>query len=338
VEASQTFLRSTLGDAFMSRISPAGELTASTYYGSTNEDSARGVALGPDGGVFMVGVTNYDPVPTGRIRTTTGSFQRAGVDDLDGFAVKFEGNDPTLPLITTEGVVNAAGFAQSVAPDSIATAFVVNAADEDSIESISPLPAERNGTSLEITDSDGVTRATGLFGIFSNGKQINFYVDPATALGPATITLRRGDGAFSSAPIEVKLVSPGIFFIANAATQNVALAQYLRISGGVAGPLQLTYDPAGFSLLPIDLDPQGDQIYIALFGTGIRLVGDTAKITATIDGQAVPVLAFAGAAGFFGLDQVNIGPIPASFIGSGPVQIVLSIDGVVTNTVMVSFL
>jgi len=338
VDASQTFLRSPAGDAFMSRITPAGELTDSTYYGSTNEDTAHGVALGPDGGVFMVGVTCYDPVPTGQLRTTSGSFQRVGTDDLDGFAVKFEGDDLTLPLITTEGVVNAAGFAESVAPDSIATAFVQNAADEDSIEPASPLPTERNGTSLEITDNVGVTRATGLFGIFNDGKQINFYVDPATAIGPATITLRRGDGATSSAPIEVKLVSPGIFFILNAANQNVALAQFLRISGGAAEPLQLTFNAADFSLVTIDLGPEGDQVFIALFGTGIRLVGDTAKITATIDGQAVPVLAFAAAAGFFGLDQVNVGPIPESFIGRGPVEVVLSVDGVVTNTVMVSFL
>jgi uncharacterized protein (TIGR03437 family) len=337
-DAGQDFLRGSAGDAFLSRMSSEGELTSSTYFGSSNEDTAHSVSLGPHEGAFMVGVTNYDPVPTARLRTTGSSFQRLGVDDLDGFAVKFEGVDPTLPLITTEGVVNAAGFATSVTPDSIATAFVLNAADEDSADAASPLPTIRNGTSLEITDSAGSTRANGLFGIFNGGTQINFYVDPATALGPATITLRRDDGESSSASIEVKLVNPGVFFLLNAADQAVALAQFLRISGGVAGPLELTFNPADFSLTPIDLGPEGDQIFIALFGTGIRLVSGVEKITATIDGEAVPVLAFAAAPGFFGLDQVNIGAIPRSFIGRGPVEIVLTVDGVVANTIMVSFL
>jgi hypothetical protein len=38
-----------------------------------------------------------------------------------------------------------------------------------------------------------------------------------------------------------------------------------------------------------------------------------------------------------GLDQVNIGPIPVSFKGSGQVNIALKADGQATNTVNVTF-
>ncbi len=99
--------------------------------------------------------------------------------------------------------------------------------------------------------------------------------------------------------------------------------------------MTLTFNAADLSLAPIDLGPEGDSIFVALFGTEIRGAG---VVTATIDGQEVPVSGFAAAAGFFGLDQANIGPIPRSFIGAGPVEVVLSVDGVVTNSVMVSFL
>ena len=39
-----------------------------------------------------------------------------------------------------------------------------------------------------------------------------------------------------------------------------------------------------------------------------------------------------------GLDQFNIGPLSRSLIGRGEVEIVVTIDGKVTNTVVVSIL
>ena len=38
----------------------------------------------------------------------------------------------------------------------------------------------------------------GLFGIFNNGRQINFHIDEDTAQGPATITLTRSSGVSST--------------------------------------------------------------------------------------------------------------------------------------------
>ena len=86
------------------------------------------------------------------------------------------------PLITTEGVVDAAGFGSRLAPDSIATAFVLNGANGDAEGNSSPLPTRLGGSILEITDSLGVTRASGLFGIFNNGRQINFHIDEEVPL------------------------------------------------------------------------------------------------------------------------------------------------------------
>ena len=54
------------------------------------------------------------------------------------------------PLITTEGVVDAAGFGPRLAPDSIATAFVLNGASGDAVGNSSPLPTRLGGSILEM--------------------------------------------------------------------------------------------------------------------------------------------------------------------------------------------
>ena len=242
--------------------------------------------------------------------------------------------DEEQPLISAEGVVDAAGFGPRLAPDSIATAFVLNGAEGDAVGTTSPLPTRLGGSILEITDSQGDTRASGLFGIFNDGRQINFHIDEDTALGPATITLTRFSGVSSTAPIVISRTGAGIFFADNFLGQQIALAQFLRISDGVARPLELVFDPGDLSLVPIDLGPPGDQVFLVLFGTGIRLAEN---VQATIGGDEVPVFSFAPAPGFFGLDQVNVGRIPRRFINDGTLEVQLIVDGQVTNVVEVRF-
>ena len=222
---------------------------------------------------------------------------------------------PGPPLITTAGVVDAAGFGPLLAPDSIATAFVRNG---------------DNG-SIKITDSQGVTRDSDIF--FNGGSQINFLIDAATALGAATIRLRRS-GMMSEAPITISNTGAGIFFASGVGGQAVGLAQYLKVSNGVAGPLLLTYDPTNLSLVPINLGTPSDQVFLVLYCTGLR---NAANVQVTIGGTNVPVFARAAAPGFNGLDQVNVGRIPRSFINAGAVKVQLIVDGVVTNTVDVRF-
>ncbi len=245
--------------------------------------------------------------------------------------------DPSLPLATGEGVVNGASFANLLSPAVIASAFVLNGAEEDANATTDPLPTNLGGTTLEITDSQGVTRQSGIFGIFRNQQQINFFIDPETALGPATLTLRRADGEESSAAIDIQLVAPGVFFINNAQAQPVALANFLRFRGAEF-TVGNTFT-SGFDLEPIDLGDDEDQIFLSLFVTGIQFAASVEGMSATIDGEDVPVFSFVGDLDqFVGLGQVNIGPIPRGFIGRGPVLIVLTIDGIAANSVIVAFL
>ena len=51
----------------------------------------------------------------------------------------------------------------------------------------------------------------------------------------------------------------------------------------------------------------------------------------------MPVLYAGAQATFAGLDQVNIGPLPASLAGKGTVNLVLTVESQTANTVEVAF-
>jgi len=90
-----------------------------------------------------------------------------------------------------------------------------------------------------------------------------------------------------------------------------------------------------FVAIPIDLGPATDDVYLILYGTGIRLRGSLGAVTASVGGASVPVLFAGQAPGFFGLDQINLGPLPRSLAGRGEVDVVLTVEGKTTNTVKV---
>jgi uncharacterized protein (TIGR03437 family) len=85
-----------------------------------------------------------------------------------------------------------------------------------------------------------------------------------------------------------------------------------------------------FTPNPISLSGAGNQVYLVLYGTGIR---HAASVTATIAGVSIPI-AYAGAQGTnAGLDQINLGPLPVSLAGAGLVNLIITADGQAANTV-----
>ncbi|HKC85023.1 MAG TPA: hypothetical protein VKG02_03540, partial [Blastocatellia bacterium] len=85
--------------------------------------------------------------------------------------------------------------------------------------------------------------------------------------------------------------------------------------------------------IPIDLGPPTDDVYLVLFGTGLRF--RSAPPTLKIGDVDAPVL-FVGAQGdFAGLDQVNA-RLPRNLAGRGELDLELVVDGVATNTTRVN--
>jgi uncharacterized protein (TIGR03437 family) len=74
-------------EAFVSKLSPDGtSLFYSTFLGGNNDDSGRGIALDPEGNIYVAGLTNSTNFPT-----SSGAFQRFLFTTLfDAFVTKFD--------------------------------------------------------------------------------------------------------------------------------------------------------------------------------------------------------------------------------------------------------
>ncbi len=193
------------------------------------------------------------------------------------------------------------------------------------------------GTTLVIHDSTGKETPAPL--LFVSPGQINFQVPAGVALGPGTATVMGAGGTVSTASINVASVAPGIF-AANQNGQGMAAAVALRLKpGGEMQYEQLTqFDPGQGMYVPVPLDfgAASDQVFLVLFGTGMRFASGLGGVSATIGGTSAEVT-FIGAQGtFVGLDQVNL-RLPRSLAGRGQVDIRLTVDGFAANTVTVAF-
>jgi hypothetical protein len=89
-----------------------------------------------------------------------------------------------------------------------------------------------------------------------------------------------------------------------------------------------------FVAAPIDLGPDlgdaTDHVFLALFGTGIRAGNKPPAITASIGGVKSQMVFARAAPHFVGVDEVNV-LLPRSLIGSGDVDVVLTINGKAAN-------
>ena len=232
--------------------------------------------------------------------------------------------------------VSAASYTADLASEVIASAFGSGLATATQVATATPLPTMLAGTTLKVRDSAGTERDAPLF--FVSPTQINYFVPAGTATGTATITVSSGDGVLSVTTVRINNVAPGVF-TANASGHGIAAAVALRIKADgtqIFEPIS-RFDPAQGQLvaIPIDLGPATDQVFLILYGTGIRNRSSLAMASAKLGGTDASVI-FAGPQGnFVGLDQVNVG-IPRSLIGRGEVDVVLTVDGKAANTVRVS--
>jgi uncharacterized protein (TIGR03437 family) len=237
---------------------------------------------------------------------------------------------PGLPLST----VSAASFTgTTLASEAIAAGFGQNLATMTQPVTSLPLPFSLAGTTVRVRDNVGTQRDAPLF--FVSPLQINYQIPPGTANGPATVTLISGAGAVSGGTINIVPVAPGLF-AANPTGQGVAAAVVLRVRPDNSQSFEpvVRLEGGRFVSVPIDLS-NGDQVFLLLFGTGIRSRTALSGVSVAIDGVASQVT-FAGPQGFVGLDQVNV-LVPPSLAGRGEVDLQLTADTVNSNIVRVNF-
>jgi uncharacterized protein (TIGR03437 family) len=209
-------------------------------------------------------------------------------------------------------VFNAASYSTSLAPETIATAFGSDLATASGIKAVA------------VQDSAGVTHAARL--LFAYPQQIAFTVPAGTATGAAVVTVTSGAGNTSTATVQISAVAPGLF-AANANGRGVAAGIAVQ---GQNGSSIFACGSAGCMAVPVRLD----GTVLKLYGTGIRRHSPSG-VTCAVGGTAAPVL-FAGPDGQDSeLDRVDVS-LPDALANRGLLDIVLTVDGAVSNTVTIN--
>jgi uncharacterized protein (TIGR03437 family) len=186
-----------------------------------------------------------------------------------------------------------------------------------------------------VTDSAGVGQAAQL--LFVAPGQINFLTPAALRQGPGRVTVSRLDGGSATVEASIALVSPGLF-AANADGRGVAAALVSRVREGRVVSTEFVFrcDAAGRNCqpAPLDLGPEGDELVLLLFGTGIRHRADLSAVSVRIGGRQAASQYAGPQGGFEGLDQVNVA-LPRALSGAGVVEVALTVDGLTSNSVTI---
>jgi uncharacterized protein (TIGR03437 family) len=318
-------------DAFVTKLNAAGTAFAySTYLGGGSVDLAVGVAVDPAGAAYVFGLTASTDYPTAQ------PMQSSLRGEADTFIAKLRdesGGGPTVGVLASVSAANYLG--PQLAPESIVAAFGGGLATRVEAATSLPLPTTLAGTTVVIstprTPRGGISAP--LF--FVAPTQINFQMPPGITDGEATITVTSGSGQVSRGVAQITLTAPGLFS-ADASGQGLTAAVILRIrptGEQVFEPVaQFDQSLNRFVAVPIDLGPASDQVFLILFGTGMRY---RTVATASIGGTDSPVL-YVGPSVFVGLDQCNVS-LPRSLAGRGEVNVVMTVDGRAANTVRASF-
>ena len=85
---------------------------------------------------------------------------------------------------------------------------------------------------------------------------------------------------------------------------------------------------------PINLGSETDQVFLLLFGSGVR--GASSLPTFLIGGELASVISAGPQGEYVGLDQINVGPLPRRLAGRGEVELLLFVDGIQANTLAVN--
>jgi uncharacterized protein (TIGR03437 family) len=209
----------------------------------------------------------------------------------------------------------------TVAPDELISGYSTDLATQSATQpGGTTYPTSLGGTTITLVDSTNTTYNVPLYSV--SAGQANYMIPSNVQPGPAMLTVTSADGTKTTGVVLVEQVGPGLY-TASANGQGVAVGIVLTVlaNGTQAAPYATfgSCSAGTCSPTPITLS-SGNTVYVELFGTGFR---HASTLTATVNGQNVPVQ-FLGAQGeFAGLDQLNI-ELPSSLAGSGVVNVVVS--------------
>ncbi|MFN0124735.1 MAG: hypothetical protein ACKV2V_29885, partial [Blastocatellia bacterium] len=277
------------------------------------------------GNVYIAGSTGSTSYPT------LSPLQANSGGGVDMFLTKINPNQNVAAFVT----VSAASYrADQLAPEAIVAGFGVSLStgpfegtDTDPNTDGIQLPTTLGGTTVNVRDSNGVTRPAPLF--FVSPGQINYQMPTGTASGRASITVNGAGAAILGAGVvNMAATGPGLF-TANALGSGAPAGYAIRVKTNG----QQTFESIASGATPIEIDmgPAGEQIFLVLFGTGIRgrLAQGNVQVSYFSGSTFVAAsgVEFADRQGFLiGLDQINL-ILPRTLVGRGELDVVIRVAG-----------
>jgi uncharacterized protein (TIGR03437 family) len=307
-----------------------------------------GLTVDPSGNVYIADTFNgriRKVTPSGVITTIAGNgtlyfsgdggpATQAALHFPHGVAVDLSGNvyitdtvnsvvrelQGSLPVVSANGVVNAASFAPRISPGALATVFGSNFALTNA-GAQTPLPTSVESVSVSVNGQLAPV-------LYVTPTQVNFQVPWETALGPATVTVAVNGGASNAVTVNVLGAAPGLFSTSSgqAIVQNSDYTLNSPSNPAKVGSTIIAYLSGSGSVSPAVADGA-----IAPIGT---LVYANAASSASI-GSSTAQVAFAGLApGFVGLVQVNI--VVPSGLATGTYPLTVTIGSETSNSATIS--
>jgi adhesin/invasin len=248
------------------------------------------------------------------------------VDSAGNVYISDEGNSTirmlqaAAPLISANGVVNAASYAPQISAGSLATVFAANITGVKA-SATAPLPTSLAGVSVSV---NGVKAPL----LYVTPTQVNFQVPWKTNLGPASVTIAVNGVVSNAVTVPVVEAAPGLFFYGSgrAVVQNSDYTLNSPSNPAKLGGTIIAYLTGSGPVNP----PVADG---ALTPTS-PFVKVTSPYSAKIGSTSAEV-SFAGLApGFVGVLQVNI--VVPSGLPKGDYPLTVTIAGQDSNSAIVS--
>ncbi len=206
--------------------------------------------------------------------------------------------------------VSAASYQEDNAPESIVAAFGANMSPITATATTVPLPLSLGDVSVIV---DG--KLSRLF--FVSRNQINYQVPSDTPSGSANVVVMNGAQPILQGAVQVSSVALSLFTAdASGLGAPAGLLLRVRANGQQVFESLVRFDISQNRLVPAPIARQaGEQLFLILFGTGLKLAANTdgdsgngvaENVQVSVGGVNAQVI-FAGMApGFVGLDQLNI--------------------------------
>ena len=264
------------------------------------------------------------------LRQTDGSIVIAG----NGTLIRAKFSPPPPAVSPVIALTSAANFKPDVAPGSLAAVFGKGLAA--ATLSATPPITKLGDTQALLIAADGQEKEL-LLSFVSDG-QLNAHIPDGFPVGQETLLILRDGQAIGAALVNIRRVAPGIF-TATGNGKGYAAALILRVrADGTRGYEPVVERNAAGQIVPrpIDLGPEGESVYLVLFGTGLRYHSGTpgapgnavrAEINLPNVAHSAPVSYAGEAPGLFGVDQINL-LLPRALKGvNSDVTVQLNVDG-----------